>query len=196
MKKILLLIIILFPLQTFAGDPPTSRATGVFLAFGVGPRLPIGDLANSTDLGYGFNLEISYTDNEYIPFFLFINLGLEQYPGSQSFYQVSDYSNFSTNAWPVNLGVRYFFTPVLEKIVLLIPFVEFSGSFTYFKKLHEFKAGTGRNNFVEDITKFGFTAGAGISMFILDIVGAYHFMENNQFISVDLRVRIPLYINL
>jgi hypothetical protein len=29
----------------------------------------------------------------------------------------------------------------------------------------------------------------------MEIVAAYHYMESNQFISVDLRVRIPLFIN-
>ena len=43
MKK-LLLILILLTVKTFAIDPPAEKATGVFLAFGVGPRLPLGNL--------------------------------------------------------------------------------------------------------------------------------------------------------
>jgi len=65
MKIFLIPVIILFTVNSFAIDPPVSKARGVFLAFGVGPRLPISDLSNSTDLGYGFNIEVSYTDNEY-----------------------------------------------------------------------------------------------------------------------------------
>jgi hypothetical protein len=195
MKKILIPVIILFNVNSFAIDPPISKARGVFLAFGVGPRMPISDLSNSTDLGYGFNIEVSYTDNEYLPYFLFVNVGFEQYPGSQSFYQETDYSNLSTNALPVNLGIRYYFSPLIEQIVLLIPIIELSASFTYFQKLHEFKVDSDRINFKEDMTKFGITGGIGISMFMMEILAAYHYMESNQFISVDLRVRIPLFIN-
>ena len=195
MKIFLIPIIILFTVNSFAIDPPVSKARGVFLAFGVGPRLPISDLSNSTDLGYGFNIEVSYTDNEYLPFFLFVNVGFEQYPGSQSFYQESDYSNFSTNALPVNVGIRYYFSPLLEQIVLLIPIVELSASFTYFQKLHEFKVDSERINFKEDMTKLGVTGGVGLSMFMMEIMAAYHYMETSQFISIDLKVRIPLFIN-
>jgi len=195
MKK-LLLILILLTVKTFAIDPPAEKATGVFLAFGVGPRLPLGNLSNSTDLGYGFNLEVSYTDNEHLPFFVFAKVGFEQYPGSQTFYQETPYSNFSTNSLPVNIGIRYYFPPLLEKVVLLIPVAEFSASFTYFQKLHEFKAGSNRTNYKEDLIKLGATAGFGISMFLMEIMADYHYLENNQFISIDLRVRIPLYINL
>ncbi len=195
MNKFLIPFIILFTVNSLAIDPPVSKARGVFLAFGVGPRLPISDLSNSTDLGYGFNIEISYTDSDYLPFFLFLNVGFEQYPGAQSFYQETDYSNLSTNALPVNLGIRYYFSPLLEQIVLLIPIVELSASYTYFEKLHEFKVDSDRINFKEDISKFGVTGGVGISMFMMEIMAAYHYMESNQFISVDLRVRIPLFIN-
>lgn len=195
MKFFLIPVIILFTVNSFAIDPPVSKARGVFLAFGVGPRLPISDLSNSTDLGYGFNIEVSYTDNEYLPFFLFVNVGFEQYPGSQSFYQESDYSNFSTNALPVNVGIRYYFSPLLEQIVLLIPIVELSASFTYFQKLHEFKVDSDRINFNEDVIKLGVTGGVGLSMFLMEIMAAYHYMETSQFISIDLKVRIPLFIN-
>ena len=72
------------------------------MAFGVGPRLPIGDFSNSSELGYGVNFEISYTDNEYLPVFLFAKQDMKLFPGSQSFYLTSEYSNFfSTNAIPL-----------------------------------------------------------------------------------------------
>ena len=69
---------------------------GVFLTVGLGPRVPVGDFSNTTDLGYGIVADISYTDSDHFPFFIFARLGFEQYPGSQDFYISSDYSNFST----------------------------------------------------------------------------------------------------
>lgn len=195
MKKSILAIILLFGSNLFAIEPPVSKATGIFLAFGVGPRLPVSSFANSTDLGYGLNIEVSYTDNEYLPVFLFASAGFEQYPGAQSFYQETDYSNFSTNVIPVNIGARYYFGPLLEQVVLLIPIVELSATYTFIKELHEFKPESNRNNFENESGKFGVSAGAGLSMFIMEIIAAYHYLDNNQYISVDLKVRIPLFIN-
>jgi hypothetical protein len=195
MKKFFIFFVLVIGVQTYAIDPPAEKAQGIFLAFGVGPRMPVGSLSNSTDLGYGFNIEVSYTDNDVLPFFVFAKVGFEQYPGSQSFYQETQYSNLSTSAFPLQLGVRYYFSPLLEQVVLFIPIVELSASFTYFDKLHEFKAGSGINNFTEETAKFGATAGVGLSMFLMEIITSYNYLENNQFISVDLKVRIPLFIN-
>jgi opacity protein-like surface antigen len=196
LMKYFLSILFLFSALTFAEKPPTSKATGFFLSFGVGPRVPIGDFATTTDLGYGFDLELSYTDNEFLPVFLYASIGYEQFPGSQNFFQETDYSNFHTNTLPINVGARYYFAPLLENVVLLMPIVQASATFTYYQKLHEFEQGTGRNNFLEDATKFGFSVGAGISMFMMELITSYNYSEANQFISADFKVRIPLYINL
>ena len=193
--KYLLISFLLLASISFAEKPPSSKATGFFVAFGVGPRMPIGDFSNTTDIGYGVNVEFSYTDNEFLPVFLFGNIGYEQYPGSQNYFQETDYSNFHTNALPVNIGARYYFAPLLENIVLLLPIVQASASYTYYQTLNEFDQNSGTNNFLENESKFGFSAGAGISMFMMELLTSYNYMPSNQFISVDLKVRIPLYIS-
>lgn len=193
--KYLLFILILFQSFLFAEKPPSSKATGFFVAFGVGPRMPVGDFASTTDIGYGLNVEFSYTDNEFLPVFLYANVGFEQYPGSQNYFQETDYSNYHTNSLPINVGARYYFSPLLENIVLLMPIVQLSATYTYYQRLIEFDQNVGRNNFLEDESKFGFSAGAGVSMFMMELLAAYNYMPSNQFISVDLKVRIPLYIN-
>jgi hypothetical protein len=181
---------------TYAEEPPASKAVGVFLTAGVGPRVPVGSFAISTDLGYGINVDISYTDSDYLPFFAFGRLGFEQYPGSQNYYLTSDYSNFSTMIVPASLGIRYYFSPLVESIVLLIPVVEISVAATYMQELHEFKIDSGRNNFTNELIKFGFNGGIGISMFILEIMANYNYFESNQYLSFNLSVRLPLLVNL
>lgn len=194
--KYLVILFIFSCTGLFAGDPPANKAVGVFLTAGVGPRLPIGNFANTTDLGYGINVDVSYTDSDHLPFFIFARLGFEQYPGSQDYYLSSDYSNFSTMVVPASLGIRYYFSPLVESIVLLMPVIEASASLTYMQKLHEFKTGTGRNNFREEVIKLGASAGVGISMFILEIFANYNYFESNQYISFNLNVRLPLFVNL
>ncbi|MFO7446804.1 MAG: hypothetical protein R6W90_10585 [Ignavibacteriaceae bacterium] len=192
MKKILLLLFLVSTLQT--NILPADKARGVFVAFGVGPRLPISYFANSTDLGYGFNIELSYTDNEYLPFFIFAKVGFEQYPGSLDYYQSTDHSNLSTNILPVNMGIRYYFPPFLENIFLLIPIVEASAAFNYYNRLHEFKPGSGRSNYIEENSKLGVSVGAGVSMFMMEILATYNYFETSQNVAVDLKVRLPLYV--
>jgi len=195
MKKFIIIFVLCFS-SVFAQKAPQDKARGVFISFGVGPRLPVNYFANSTDVGYGFNVEISYTDNEFLPVFLFGKIGFDQYPGAQSYYETTNYSNSSTNALPVCLGARYYFPPLVENIVLFMPIVEVSADYTYFQKLHQFKPASGQSNYLEDISKFGFSAGAGLSMFMMEIMVSYNYMQTNQYISVDLKVRLPLYLNL
>jgi len=193
--KYLLTAILFFSTIAFAEKPPSSKATGFFVAFGVGPRMPLGEFSNTTDIGYGVNVEFSYTDNEFLPIFLFANIGCKQYPGSQNYFQDTEYSNFHTNALPVNIGGRYYFAPLLENIVLLMPIIQASAGYTYYQTLNEFDQNSGKNNFLEDESKFGFSAGAGVSMFMMELLASYNYMPSNQFISVDIKVRIPLFIS-
>ncbi len=196
MKKILFILIIFpFVSTSFADNPPAEKARGVFISFGVGPRLPINYFSNSSDLGYGFNVEFSYTDNEYLPFFLFAKVGYEQFPGSQDFYKITDYTNFSTTAIPINLGIRYYFAPLLEKVVLFMPVVEVSGSYVYLEKLNEFKPTANKANYTETTSKIGISGGVGISMFMMEIMATYNFFQTNQFIGLDLKIRLPLFIS-
>lgn len=195
-RTFLLLTILFFSEISFAEKPPSSKAQGFFFGVGVGPRLPLGDFSTTTDVGYGFNLEFSYTDNEFLPLFLYATIGFEQYPGSQNFYRETDYSNFHTNTLPVNFGARYYFPPLAENIVLFMPIIQVSGSYTYYQKLHEFKPGKGKTNFLEENSKFGFSVGGGISMFMLEMLASYNFFESNQYLAFDLRVRIPIFISL
>jgi hypothetical protein len=195
MKK-LVIILVLNLSAAFAQKVPIDNATGVFISFGVGPRLPVNYFANSTDVGYGFDVEISYTDNEFLPVFLFGKIGFDQYSGAQSYYETTDYSNYSTNALPVSLGARYYFPPLVEKVVLFMPVVEVSADYTYFQKLHQFKPESGNSNYLEDVSKFGFSVGAGLSMFLLEIMITYNYMQTNKYLAVDLKVRLPLYISL
>lgn len=196
LAKYIFILIVLSHTTIFAEKPPSSRAVGVFVAVGVGARLPVADFASSTDLGYGLNVEASYTDSDHLPFFIFARLGYEQFPGSQDFYQETDYSNYSTSVVPVSIGMRYYFSPLVESIILLMPIIEGSVSCTYFSVLNEFKADAGRTNFRENLWKLGGSIGAGVSMFMLEIIANYNYYDSNQYLSFNLNVRLPLIVNL
>lgn len=194
--KYIFLLIIIIHQSTLAGEPPSSKAVGIFLTTGVGARLPVGRFANSTNLGYGLTVDVSYTDSDNLPIFIFARLGYEQFPGSQDFYQESDYSNYSTTVVPISVGCRYYFSPLVESAILLIPVFEGSVSYSYFHVLNEFKVDANKLNYTEDLWKFGGTIGAGISMFIMEIMANYTYYQSNQYFSINLNVRLPLFVSL
>lgn len=198
MRKYFILSTILLALilseNSFSQSTPSQKARGIFFAVGVGPRVPVFDFGDVSLFGYGFELELSYTDNEYIPLFLFGKIGFEQFPASQDFYQRSEYSHFSTNILPLTLGGRYYFPPFMERVVIIMPIVEFSGSLLILQNYHDFK--NARPGYIEESTKLGFSAGIGASMFLLDIMTNYHYSPDYQYLSFDLKLRIPLFVTI
>ncbi len=196
MKRLVIIIIIFSTAILFGQTPGNSKATGLFLSFSVGPRIPVDNFAIYTSTGYGFNMELAYADNELLPFFLYGKIGFEQYLGNQKLYQTTQYSGFSTNFIPINIGARFYFPPMIENIFLMMPIAEISVAYGLFANLHQFKLDSGRTNFSQDVSKVGFTLGGGFSMFLMEILASYNYFNNNQFLSFDLKVRIPLYVSL
>lgn len=195
MKRICIVIILFCSVIGYSGNLPAEKARGIFLAVGVGPRLPVSTFSNQSDLGYGFNLEVSYTDNEYLPFFIYAKAGFEQYPGSPEFYQTSDQNNLSTTIFPVVMGARYYFSPIMENVVLFIPIVEASVAYSFLSRVHQFKPSSEKNNYTEELSELGFNVGVGISMFLLEIVLDYNYFKTVQYVGLDVKVRLPLFVN-
>ncbi len=194
MKK-LLFAFLLFTQLLFA-QFKIGEAKGLFMAIGVGPRFPINTMANNQNIGVGADITFSYTDNQYIPFFVYTSIGYQHYPGKHTFYKVSDYSSFSSNVLSVTSGVRYYFKPIFEKVIILMPIVEVGANYSLLEKLHQFKLDAKKDNFVEEVSKFGFHVGVGASMFLLDVIGRYNYLPSNQYLSVDMRVNIPIFVKI
>ena len=171
-------------------------AKGLFMAVGVGPKFPISKFSDKNNIGVGFDVTLSYSDNLLMPFFIYNTIGYQHYPGRQDLYKKSDYSSFSSNVLVVQPGVRYYFPPILENIVLLMPIVDAGLEFAYFENFHQFKIDRARPGYVEQYGKFGFHAGAGFSMFILDVVTYYNYLPNHQYISFVVKANIPIFVTM
>ncbi|MCX6151648.1 MAG: hypothetical protein NTX22_14090 [Ignavibacteriales bacterium] len=196
MKKIFLFFIVSLYVSTFGQQTNSGRAKGLFFAISVGPRIPVSEFANSQALGFGIKADISYTDNEYIPLFFYGRIGWEHYPGSIDFYRHTIYSSITTNVIPIEVGIKLFFSPVAEDIVLLIPTVELGPSLAIYEKSHQFKIDSGRNDYLEETSKLGFHIGAGFSMFLIEIMGYYNYFPGNENLAADIKLRIPIFIKL
>ncbi|RMD50474.1 MAG: hypothetical protein D6830_02610 [Ignavibacteria bacterium] len=195
MKK-LIFIILFLPLIANAQLIKLGEARGLFFSIGVGPRLPLGDFSINQNLGMGVNAGLSYTDNNFLPVFFFGKIGYQHYPGSQKFYKKSDYASFSSNVFLAEGGIRFYLKPLIENVAILMPFVEGGLSIAVFEKWHDFKDGTGKADFTETTAKTGFNLGAGLSVFLLEVVGQYHYLYKNQFLSLDLKIRIPIFFKI
>ncbi|MCX7797836.1 MAG: hypothetical protein N2249_04345 [Melioribacter sp.] len=193
MKKTLILFIILHSI-TLGQIVKFGEARGLFMAVGVGPKFPIGELNNNSNIGVGFDVTLSYTDNIFIPFFLYTTVGYGHFPGRQDLYKKSDYSSFSSNVLLISSGIRYYFPPLLESVVLLMPIVDAGIEYAYFENLHQFKIDKNKQNFLENFGRFGFQAGMGFSMFILDVITYYNYLPSNQHISFVIKANIPIFV--
>lgn len=162
----------------------------------VGPRFPIGNFADDQNIGVGADVTFSYTDNEFLPVFLYTSIGYQHYPGKQDLYKKSDYSSFSSNVLIIAPGIRYYFKPIMENIVLLMPIIDIGAEYALFEKWHQFKIDSGKQNYVEEVSKIGFHVGAGFSMFILDVITYYNYLPKNQYFSFNLRATIPIYVTM
>jgi hypothetical protein len=192
MKKILFILFFISS-ANFAQFFEPGQAKGLFLDIAVGPRFPIGTFSDNSNLGVGADITISYTDNKLLPVFFYGRIGYQHYPGSQDFYKTTNHASFSSNVLVINSGIRYYFPPFIKDMVLLMPVLEGGISFGYFEQAHIFKLGSGINNFTEELSKFGAHIGGGFSMFLLDVMINYNYFELNQYISADIKIRIPIY---
>lgn len=194
MKKIfalLLLLTICINAQTM--NPGEAR--GLFLGVGVGPRLPIGEFTRTNAWGPGFNFELSFTNSKYVPFFAFFRAGWEHFPGYQNYYKRSDYSSISTNVIPFQIGFKHYFKPLVNDMIILLPTAEIAFTYAYIETSHQFKIDSGRRNYVDETSKLGGQAGFGISMFLLEVMAYYNYLPDMQYFSMDLKIRIPIYMN-
>ncbi len=195
MKKIVP-IILFFNSLLFSQGFQLGEARGIFVSVGVGPKIPIGNFSATNDIGVGFDFTASYTDNQFLPIFFNLKLGYQTFPGATKMYKTSDYASFTTNEFFVMPGIKFYFPPFVTDELLIMPIAEIGPSLGLFYNTHVFKSTSNRVNFDETITKFGFHLGAGISMFFLEGIFSYHFFQDSQIISFDLRIQIPVFAKI
>jgi len=193
-KKIFILIF-LFTSATFSQALKLGEANGLFMSVGIGPRFPVGALASTHTYGIGFDFGFSYGDNKIIPVFFFAKIGYQNFQGSQDYYRKSDHSGISTDMIFINGGIRYYFPPVIKEFLIVMPVIDASVMFAYSETLHQYRLEFQKNSVYEDFPRLGFQIGGGVSMFILDVLAYYNYLQKNQFISLEIRARVPIFVN-
>ncbi len=195
MIKKIFITLILFAGVSFAQALKLGEANGLFMSVGIGPRFPVGALASTHTYGVGFDFGFSYGDNKIIPAFFFAKIGYQNFQGSQDYYRKSDHSGISTDMLFITGGLRYYFPPVIKQFLIVMPVIDFGVMFSYLETLHQYRLEFHKSSIYEDQVRFGFHIGGGVSMFILDVLAYYNYLQENQFISLEMRVRIPIFVS-
>ena len=195
LKEILLFLVLLTTIVSAQGLS-LGEARGLFFSLGVGPKIPIGEYSVKNGLGIGADITFSYTDNKILPVFFYTKLGYHHYPIANDLPKKSDYSSYMTNEYLILPGIRFYFLPMIEDEILLMPIAEVGVSIGFFNNSHIFKIDSNRKNYDETLTKFGFHVGGGFSMFLLETTLNYYFFPDYHSISLDLRIQIPIFAKI
>lgn len=193
MKKIAF-IILLFSVTSSAQLLKLGQAKGLFMSVGVGPRVPMFTFSDRFKIGSGVDFSLSYGDNEIVPVFFYAKIGVQHHPGKQEFYAISDYSSISSSVITFNAGIRFYFPPIIRNFVILMPVAEGGFALSNWSVFHQFKSGTNKPDVDENIIKGGFQFAGGFSMFLMDVMLTYNYFPDNQYLSFDLRIRIPIFV--
>ena len=195
LKEIFLSLVLLTTIVSGQGLS-LGEAKGLFFSLGIGPKIPIGEYSATNGLGIGLDFTFSYTDNKILPLFFYTKLGYHHYPIASDLTTKSDYSSYMTNEYLILPGVRFYFAPIIEDQILLMPIAEVGASIGFFYNTHIFKSDSNINNYNESLTKFGFHIGGGFSMFLLETTLNYYYFPDNHSISLDLRIQIPIFAKI
>lgn len=172
-----------------------SEPKGLFIGLGIGPRMAIGDFSTSNGWGIGVNIDASYTSYGYLPFFVYGRIGFEHFPGLQDYYRITDYSSFSVSTFPLNAGVKMYLPTIIENVVIILPTLEAGISYAYFNISKKYAPITGKTSYTEANSKLGYHAGFGLTMFLLEIMAYYNHFEGYQYLSTDVKIRLPIFIS-
>lgn len=169
-----------------------SNAKGLFLSLSVGPKFPISKMAEKYNPAPAFDISVLYTDTDFAPCFFYLDFGYQSHSGNYNYYKETNHSSITANIFTMNLGTKYFFKPFIDQGIIIMPVVEVGATYGYLEEYHQYKIDLNINNRLDNISKFGGHFGAGISFFLLELMGTYYYLPNNQFIGVKLKLTMPV----
>lgn len=167
---------------------------GLFLSLSPGLRIPLGGFADSHDPAAGLDISFSYADSGRMPVLYYLRAGYQHFGGRQSFMLSNDESSLSTSIFSFSPGISIFLKPITAEHLILCPVIEAGGSIALLRSLHQYKPDRWRPDFEDDRARLGFHLGAGMSLFLVDLMARYNYLKDNQYFSLDLDFRIPLYV--
>ncbi len=192
-KKII--FIFFFTSTLFAQITNTQGAKGLFMSISVGPKFPIGVMSEKFNAAPSFDFSISYTNTEFTPLFFYFTFGYQSHSGNFNFYKTTKHSSVTSNIFSLNLGGKYFFEPILDEGIIIMPVVELGATYGFIKEYYQYKIYLNLNDKLQNLSKFGGHIGVGISFFLLELMGTYCYLPQNQFFGINLKLTMPLTVS-
>ncbi len=168
----------------------SQEVWGLFAAPQLGVRYPSGESYDKHKTGFNIGASLQYATTAF-PFFLKTEFGYSHFPQSKlidnAYHQKSIYS--------VSLGVEYLFYPIFASEAILVPFISFDLRYNFIERMRtEYIPELNNKSFFDQ--KFGFSIGAGVSVFLVDVIAKYYYQTYEPYVGFDFRLRLPVYISL
>ncbi|MBU2447361.1 MAG: hypothetical protein KJ666_17560 [Bacteroidetes bacterium] len=168
----------------------SQDAWGLFIAPQLGVRFPSGDSFEKHKAGFNIGGSVQYATSAF-PFFLKTEFLYSHFPQNKlvenAYHQKSIYG--------ISVGAEYLFFPIFASEAILVPFISFDIRYNFIERTRtEYLAKLQTSTLYE--RKFGFSFGAGVSIFLVDIVAKYYYLTYEPYVGFDFRLRLPVYISL
>lgn len=184
-KKIFIIITLCFCSIEVIGQ----EVSGVFVSPYVGIRLPIQEASKKYKTGFSFGGNLEY-GNSAIPFIIRLGFNYTSFPQKGIYNQTYQSSSITG----VNLGFDYLITPLIASESIVAPFISADFNYNYIERQLIYYTYRFETDLKID-QKFGFTLGAGISLFLVDFVVKYNFLIYEPYLSLDYKLRLPIYVS-
>jgi hypothetical protein len=168
----------------------SQDAWGLFVAPQLGVRFPSGGSFEKHKTGFNIGGSLQYASSTF-PFFLKMELLYTHFPQNK----LIDNAYHQKSIYGISLGLEYLFFPIFVSEAILIPFICFDLRYDYIERTRT-EYITKLQTAILSEQKFGFSFGAGVSVFLVDIVAKYYYLTYEPYVGIDFRLRLPVYISL
>lgn len=163
---------------------------GLFVSPQIGVRYPSGESYDKYKVGFSLGGSLQYATSAF-PFFLKTEFLYAYFPQNK----VVDNAYHQKSIYGLSLGAEYLFYPVFASEAIFVPFISFDIRYNFIERIKTEYSSQLRTSSSFD-QKFGFSIGAGVSVFLVDVIAKYYYLTYEPYVGFDFRLRLPVYISL
>ncbi len=198
-KRIKHILCLLFIISSFNQaqivDFKLGQVRGLFLELGVGPTFPVGDFAVNHTLGSKIETAFSYADNDIFPIFVYGKIKYAMFQADFVEIINNPVYELSTQIISFEPGIRFYIPPFEKKVILLMPYIDTGFDVSYLIVTNQQTKGI-IAQFTNNQAKMGLHLGVGVSMFLLDTGVEYNYHHGNQYLGLNVKLRLPIFIKV
>ena len=171
------------------GEKGLINAGGIFLAPWIGIKFPIKAFRENSNTGLDLGVRLEFAHSKIYPVVVGIFYESQSYNGSDEFKTQNVLGEFKTGITAFGGSVDV----ILSKYIrsdFTIPFIVLEAK--YMKVTRTVNPPDANLNVPGDESLIGYSAGAGFTLFIFDIIGTYTFAQDFSTFGFKARFHFPL----